>query len=1224
MNIQQIIQNFEHKNFDEASLDFFKHLNVPLNRLIEESIDVNDLLGEHKDFSIIDTTYMVGGIDDNIFQGHKSSSDLKIKRYEGLLVFAISLNISTPSRTQLSAISRIFNRKFEYTPVVILFKYANKLSLSNTQRQEYKQHWRDGEKVGKVSILRDIDIVSPHRGHLDILQNMKITSKVTDYESLYNYWQEVFDVSLLNKKFYQELSNWYSYAVSEVVFPNQPKDTENVEEHKSQNVIRLLTRFLFVWFIKEKGLIPNEIFDEEYITEKLKDFNPKNMDGSLFGGHDKSSLYYKAILQNLFFASLNCPIKPLDSNDTRERGFRKKEHYGQNRDANFLMRYEDSFHNPQEFLELINQYVPFLNGGLFECLDDKTNGIYVDGFSDNLVKPHKLIVPDYLFFGVEEHVDLSTWYGSKNKSFKEATVKGLIKILDTYKFTVSENTPLDEDVALDPELLGRVFENLLASYNPETKSTARKQTGSFYTPREIVSYMVDESLIAYLKTKLEDEDDKLEENIRELCSYSDKQPFENEKVIIKLINALDNLKALDPAVGSGAFPMGMLQKMVYILSKLDPDNSYWQELQLDKAKKESDDVFETKNKEEREKLLIEINNTFDETINNPDYARKLYIIENSIYGVDIQSIAIQISKLRFFISLVIEQKIDRSKANFGVRPLPNLETKFIAANTLMGIDTQEKSLIDFDEIIKELEKELKNIRHRLFSAKTPQTKRKLRAKDKELREKISEELIKSGWNKDTAEKLAHWDPYEQNVSSEFFDMEWMFGISNGFDIVIGNPPYVQLREMPSEQQEILNNSKYKKIASGGRINMFQLFIPRSIDLTKEKGVISLITQNSLLGEETAKTVRDYIYKHTKIIEFSSFPERDNSAKRVFEKVKMSVCVSVLQKKAENENNKYTFTLKIWKERQMQNVDCIELNLADIFNLFPNTIQIPLIKEESINILKSIKIPTIKTFTIEANAGEIDMTKYKHLFKDSGDYRVIHGAQVLRYRLTTNPSQGIVNYLDNIDIVGNNRAQNLNSSKRIIMQRITGVDSKIRLVMTLSCKQCLCANSTNYISDIYTHSIEYILSVLNSKLINFYYKLTSTNTNITAKEINSIPIPSIDKKDDNLLAFLINLVYISINHNELRFTFEYIIDSIVFELYFSTHMKEKKINIIEFVEQDINEIMGSTKLEGLSHGQKEQIIQKLYDKWTHPDNEVRNRMKLFSVRSPDILKPILES
>jgi hypothetical protein len=168
---------------------------------------------------------------------------------------------------------------------------------------------------------------------------MKIPPKINTYEALYTYWQEVFDVSLLNKKFYKELSNWYSYAIREVVFPSQPKDTEKeaMEIHKSQNVIRLLTRFLFVWFIKEKGLVPKELFNEEYIKSILKDFNPKNMDNTLFQGQDKSSIYYKAILQNLFFASLNCPKEPLDNDDTRKRGFRENNYYGQNRDANFLI-----------------------------------------------------------------------------------------------------------------------------------------------------------------------------------------------------------------------------------------------------------------------------------------------------------------------------------------------------------------------------------------------------------------------------------------------------------------------------------------------------------------------------------------------------------------------------------------------------------------------------------------------------------------------------------------------------------------------------------------------------------------------------------------------------------------------------------------------------------------------------------------------------------------------
>ena len=146
--------------------------------------------------------------------------------------------------------------------------------------------------------------------------------------------------------------------------------------------------------------------------------------------------------------------------------------------------------------------IPFLNGGLFECLDapskeDATQILRVDGFSDRNDNP--LYVPNELFFSDERTVDLNAAYGTREKRHK---VRGLIHILSSYKFTIAENTPIEEEVALDPELLGKVFENLLAAYNPETEATARKQTGSFYTPREIVNYMTDESLIAYLKNEL--------------------------------------------------------------------------------------------------------------------------------------------------------------------------------------------------------------------------------------------------------------------------------------------------------------------------------------------------------------------------------------------------------------------------------------------------------------------------------------------------------------------------------------------------------------------------------------------------------------------------------------------------------------------------------------------------------------------------------------------------
>jgi adenine-specific DNA-methyltransferase len=450
---------------------------------------------------------------------------------------------------------------------------------------------------------------------------------------------------------------------------------------------------------------------------------------------------------------------------------------------------------------LVNETVPFLNGGLFECLDvrgekeKKEERIYIDGFSDNLPTEHKLIVPDYLFFGLDEKVNLSSVVGIYNKKTKEAAVKGLIRIFNSYKFTITENTPIEEDIALDPELLGKVFENLLASYNPETQTTARKQTGSFYTPREIVNYMVDESLIAYLKNAVPDwkkEEEELDRQFHQLLSFDPGNPFAgNDKLEREIIEALDNCSILDPACGSGAFPMGILQKMVHVLQKLDPDNTHWKELQRSKALQETESAFYLVDKEARKQKLDEINEAFDEQINDPDYARKLFLIENCIYGVDIQPIAAQISKLRFFISLVVDQKVDKTKENFGIRPLPNLETKFVAANTLIGIEKPDKRGHLFtNKEIGELEVELKKVRHRIFSAKTPKTKRKLREEDQSLREKMGELLIADGWENKTARQLAAWDPYDQNASSPFFDPEWMFGMKDGFDSIIGNPPYI--------------------------------------------------------------------------------------------------------------------------------------------------------------------------------------------------------------------------------------------------------------------------------------------------------------------------------------------------------------------------------------------------------------------------------------------------
>ena len=551
--------------------------------------------------------------------------------------------------------------------------------------------------------------------------------RVTDDKDL----TERFSVEVLTKAFYQELSDWYAWAVKVVRFPNKLDDTTDDDKYNHEAAIRLVTRLIFVWFLKQKNLIPNEFFDEEYIRENLiEGFNPRtNRDLFYNSGESK---YYKAILQNLFFAMLNSPITPEGSTEISERRFR--ENRG-DYDNNKLMRYKSLFKNPELFVKLANKTVPFLNGGLFDCLDDKDKGNYLDGFSDRTAVKEALIVPDFLFFGDEvgRSLDLSDWYGDKKK--KRVSARGILEILKQYNFTVEENTPFDQDVSLDPELLGKVFENLLASYNPETQTTARKQTGSFYTPRDIVQYMVDESLVTHLKHIVGEE---LEPEYRKLISYVDEDILLTADQKLQIMEAIYHCKVLDPACGSGAFPVGMLQQMVHILSQLDPTNEQWENMMLEEAVKASRNAFQTESEEDFNERIKDIKNSFDESLNNPDYARKLYLIENCIYGVDIQPIAIQISKLRFFISLVVDQKTTNDPVkNFGIRPLPNLEAKFVAANSLIPLANSECTLARTPEIIT-LENKLKEANHKIFSAKTVRTKRRWKDRLIELRSEMAE------------------------------------------------------------------------------------------------------------------------------------------------------------------------------------------------------------------------------------------------------------------------------------------------------------------------------------------------------------------------------------------------------------------------------------------------------------------------------------------------------
>ena len=595
-----------------------------------------------------------------------------------------------------------------------------------------------------------------------------------------------FSVEALTKQFYKDLYEWYQWAVdpaSGVYFPNNTSIEADDREDIETKIIRLITRIMFVWFIKQKELVPNKIFDVDFLETILKDFDPNS---AVVGN------YYNAILQNLFFGTLNRAIED-------EQGNKRKFATNVKKDIKTLYRYAEMFTiREDEVIKLFSE-VPFLNGGLFECLDktktiDGVEQAYnYDGFSRNDKKfadgryRNRAVVPNVLFFEPE---------------------KGLISILSRYNFTIEENSPEEQQVALDPELLGKVFENLLGAYNPETKETARNQSGSFYTPREIVNYMVDESLISYLGNTA---------FVRSLFSPEfvyDKTKEADYKTIADKLKAI---KILDPACGSGAFPMGLLNRMIDILCHITPDENI--------------------------------------------YKLKLAIIENCIYGSDIQSIAAQITKLRFFISLICNCEKDATKPNFGIPTLPNLETKFVAANSLIAKKKQVSHNLFENPEIEPTKKELTEIRHEHFSAKTAYRKSTLREKDKQLREKLAKLLEQDNdFAPEDAKQLAAWNPYDQNAVAEFFDPAWMFGVSDGFDIVIGNPPYIQLQNDGGKLAKLYADCNYKTYARTGDI--YCLFYERGYQLLKPNGHLCYITSNKWMRAGYGEKTREFFAKNT--------------------------------------------------------------------------------------------------------------------------------------------------------------------------------------------------------------------------------------------------------------------------------------------------------------------------------------------------------------------------
>jgi len=621
--------------------------------------------------------------------------------------------------------------------------------------------------------------------------------------------EEAFNVETVTKEFfekYRELFLKTKEALDEILL----KENSIRLDFESRNINtvdfskKLLGQIVFLYFLQKKGWF-GVARDADWGT------GPKNFLRELFEGkHGKYKNFFNDVLEPLFYNALRI-----------------------DRSAN------DDYHDK------FNCKIPFLNGGLFDPIGEYS-WVHTD-----------INLPDELFSNND----------SNKKGDKET---GILDIFDRYNFTVKEDEPLEKEVAVDPEMLGKVFENLL-----EVKD--RKSKGTYYTPREIVHYMCQQSLINYLATDL---DGKVSENDIEILFKYGEQFGENNsdlvgklngnsipESIIKNAELIDNklfeIKVCDPAVGSGAFLVGIMAEIVRIRN-----------------------------------ILSNYINDSDRTV----YNFKRECIENSLYGVDIDPGAVEIAKLRLWLSLVVDEE-DIKK----IKPLPNLDYKIICGNSLMSI---EKNLFN-QELFSELEK-LKKI---FFDEVNPNEK-------KELKDEINEIIN------------------ELTDGHKEFDFEVYFSEvfhkKGGFDVVIANPPYLRVHKQDKKQKEILKKnfvSPYKDF------DIYIVFIEQAMKLLKKNGILCFITSDKYLVREYGKKIRDYLFKY-QLIEFYDVSRANDLfkaavyplitiAKKINRKTKTRVRITDSIKHINDPKTDYLYSQGKWEEcgliELIQEVDLGVLN-----------------------------------------------------------------------------------------------------------------------------------------------------------------------------------------------------------------------------------------------------------------------------------------------------------
>ena len=687
-------------------------------------------------------------------------------------------------------------------------------------------------------------------------------------------------------------------------------------------------------------------------------------------------------------------------------------------------------------------------------------------------------------------------------------MKSLLDFFASYNFTIDENDPDDAEVGVDPEMLGRIFENLLED---------SKDKGAFYTPKEIVTYMCRESLIAYLQTDIEDEATK--EALRQFVTTHDvEQLGSNKKFRQQVDEALKTVKICDPAIGSGAFPMGLLKELFLCRTALEG-------IEQNKA--------------------AEI---------------KKHIIQQNIYGVDIEKGAVDIARLRFWLSLIVDEETPQA--------LPNLDFKIMQGNSLL----EQYKGVDLSNITELQQDKVGNYQTTMFDDMLDVLRLDLR---KKLDEYYScpDHKKKANLKKDIIDNVKQ-QLREQSINIDFGDLDlagndqfmlwhtWFYDVfsQGGFDIVIGNPPYVFARNsedkgMSQEDKEIY----YKKFALAKyQINLYHLFVEQGVNLLNNMGTFAYIIPNNWMTINTNKDFRRYILNRFDI-------QITNFYKKIFENADVDSSILIFRNSSGDnfvklneaiQVDKIITISKTNKERLFANKDYI-INIE----LYKNNDYISIIDkmEECSSMLSDLADVKAGLKAYEVGKGipqqTVEMKKkriYHSLCKESDSHHpYINGNDVKRYELTWEKRE-YLQYGDNL--AAPRKDWRLFSSPRILVRQIP---AKLPYCINACYTDDVVLNDLNSMNIINIKCNPlYLLSILNSKAISFWFaqKFGKLQRGLFPQfkinELSIFPIPKADKKTEEILSDLAKTIIkkkkknvddnIDVEENE--------IDRIVYNLY----------------------------------------------------------------------------